>query len=66
MWWVPENESDVNLGRESLQECNMLHPESDDSQDEEQEELFTAEYFKEQEKTKTREKSSSNNKWFKP
>eukprot|EP00347_Sterkiella_histriomuscorum_P023227 403335462 len=40
-----DEDDEVTMIRKAFEECNMLNPDSDDSQDEEQEELFTKEYF---------------------
>lgn len=44
--FIPDSSSDnVTAIREAFEECNMLNPDTDDSQDEDEEELFTKEYF---------------------
>ena len=42
---VPFDLAETELIRVAFDECNMMNPDSDDSQDEDEEELFTQEYF---------------------
>ena len=46
---MPSDLAHINLIRLAFDECNMMNPDSDDSQDEEEEELFTQEYFQQME-----------------